>query len=75
MQQAHRANMAVSADTNMRNDGSFGGYELGRGGLGAHAEANDVSDAYAAYRRGKSGRYHEFMAAKSTNPNRPPMGH
>lgn len=75
MAQAHQASLAVSAETNTRNDGSFVGYELGRGGLGAHAEANDVSDPYAAYRRGKSGRYHLFMASKSTNPNRPPMGH
>jgi hypothetical protein len=75
MQQAHRARLAASADTGMRDDGSFAGHEIGRGGLGVHAAVNDASDPYAAYRRSKSGRYHEFMASKSTNPNRPPMGH
>jgi hypothetical protein len=66
--------MAVSAETNMRNDGSFSGVELGRGGVGAHAAASS-GDAFSQYRRQKSGRYHSVMATKSTNPNRPAMGH
>ena len=35
----------------------------------------DPDDPYAEYRRRRSGRYHSIMASKSTNPNRPPMGH
>lgn len=60
-------------------DGSFGGGpELERGGLGSHQAAvsnADAGDVFASYRRQRSGRYHETMAAKSTNPNRPALGH
>ena len=68
------ASMAVSAETNMRNDGSYAGVELGRGGVGAHAAAGGT-DAFSVYRSQKSGRYHQIMSGKSTNPNRPAMGH
>ena len=64
----------VSSETNMRNDGSYAGPELGRGGVGAHAAATG-GDAFNQYRLQKSGRYHEQMASKSSNPNRPTMGH
>ena len=65
---------AVNKESNMRNDGSFVGVEMGRGGLGAHQAANS-GDAFQMYRQQKSGRYHQVMATKSTNPNRPPRGH
>jgi hypothetical protein len=66
--------MRVSSETNMRNDGSFAGPEMGRGGLGAHTTYQS-GDPYSVYRRQKSGQYHSIMATKSTNPNRPPLGH
>lgn len=67
--------LAVSAETNMRSDGTYAGPDIGRGGLGVHASAGDPGDPYAEYRRRRSGRYHSIMASKSTNPNRPPLGH
>lgn len=65
---------AVSAETNMRNDGSYAGPEISRGGVGAHAAATG-GDMFDQYRLQRSGRYHTIMATKSTNPNRPAMGH
>lgn len=66
--------MRVSSQTNMRSDGTFHGPGFDRGGIGAHQVYNS-DDAYSMYRRQKSGHYHQIMAAQSTNPNRPPMGH
>jgi hypothetical protein len=64
----------ASAETNMRSDGTFAGVELARGGVGAHSAVHG-DDAFSQFRAQRSGRYHTVMATKSTNPNRPPMGH
>lgn len=64
----------VMGDTNMMNDGTYtGGPAFEHGGLGSHQAMS--KDPYTAYRMQKSGRYHDVMHSKSTNPNRPRWGH